>query len=118
MNARKVVGAHPPEIQIKQNEIHLDAGMMAGRISMFVQQRTERGNVLGRFQCVKIVGTLAQIDPLRAKLLPPLLITHSNSPPIVALKQNERTIEVKPFNGQEIPALFPKFPCDVQASSL
>src|ERR1700722_5236989 len=80
---------------------------------MAPQHRTQRGKVLGGLKSVKIVRSFAQNHTRCGKLLEPLLVAQSGSTPIVALKDNDGSVELKSFNGKQVQAAVPKVSEDI-----
>lgn len=75
------------------------------------------GHIFGSFQSVEVIRMLAKLQARRSKNIQPLLISQPYPPPVVALQQDDRTIEVKSFDRKKVTATPPQFPGIVQHSA-
>jgi hypothetical protein len=98
VNPLEVLADDSVEINIGEHEVHSQARVAANAIAVTLEHFCECRNVFRGFKRVVIVGTISQGEAGAAQVMQAFPIAHTDPAPIVALKQNQRSIEGEVFS--------------------
>src|SRR5581483_1770547 len=99
--------AHALEIQVSRNEVHHDAGCTSCRIAMLQKQLVQRANIVPCFERAVVVRILSEWHAGSSELLKTAAVTHPDAAPIIALDDEQGTVE--PERWSLLSALQPEF---------
>src|SRR5437773_9032453 len=76
---------HLREVEIREAEVHYQAGWFATRVTVPAKHGSQFRHVFGSLERIKIVRVFSEPQAGRAKLLEPFAVANADPSPIVAL---------------------------------